>query len=104
MSRFSVSSGSGNLRATSDDGQRLHLTIFDPDKPGAPLYEWEGTVLLEDLRQIVEYFRDPPTASRAESVIAELEENPKLARRLAGILAKLAQQSYLRNGTGGYRY
>jgi hypothetical protein len=78
----------GNIRASTDDGDLLCLTVFDPRIPGAPLASAVVPVLLDELRQIVDYFSGDTVPSSAEKVIGELETNPELARRFASVMGK----------------
>ena len=96
--RFSIGTHSGNVRAHSEDGRTLTLIFFDPKKPGAPYREWEGPVLLSDLREIVSYYDEIEARNPSEQVIAELEADPALAQRLTRlIIQQMMRDSKIRD-------
>lgn len=56
MSRFSISTRNGRVRASSEDGENITLLLWDKAGFSAVACDHEVTVKIGDLRQIVAHF------------------------------------------------
>lgn len=103
MTKFSISSKSGRIRAESDDGETLRLFVNTNGSGFDPLHTIEVPVKLADLRQIVAHFdwlqddgedEKPKRTEQTEHVGLTLEIDPEtLAAALAKPLAKQIAKS-----------